>query len=493
MTSIEHGPGVVILYQLLVLLHVLGAIGIFVALGIENASRGRVCRATARRSRLGPIAMVGATAAGMSLMVQGWGRQPWIVGAVAGLGGMIAAAFFTSDGGLRRRSAAALRASVRLRIALAIGIVALMTVKPAAAGAWLILIGSALAGVVAIPFANSQSPLVVSALAVLLLTDVHHVYGARVYQTPWRYHVLLLSVPAMFAILWAHGRLRQHPNHAAARWTLVLVTLVVPVLGIGAFEGFYNHVLKDVLYFWGAPAALLTRLFPPPTYEMPNDAFFEITGVAQALVGATTAWHLFRFTRRRHASRLTPGTLLGPRQVTAISGEALAVPDAEWLVHLQFRRFAGCPVCNLHLRSFARRHDQIKAAGIREVVVFHSSADELRVQAGHLPFSIVADPERRLYADFAVESGPRALLDPRAWGAILRGVARSALAVARRREPLPPLRPSGGSLGLPADFLIDHDGRVLASKYGAHADDQWSVDELLVIASTARDSLHATS
>jgi AraC-like DNA-binding protein len=37
-------------------------------------------------------------------------------------------------------------------------------------------------------------------------------------------------------------------------------------------------------------------------------------------------------------------------------------------------------------------------------------------------------------------------------------------------------------LGLPADFLIGTDGRVLALKYGTDAYDQWSVDELLAIA-----------
>jgi hypothetical protein len=32
---------------------------------------------------------------------------------------------------------------------------------------------------------------------------------------------------------------------------------------------------------------------------------------------------------------------------------------------------------------------------------------------------------------------------------------------------------------LPADFLIAGDGRIIACKYGEHADDQWSVNELL--------------
>ncbi|MBW8707046.1 hypothetical protein MBT84_46190 [Streptomyces sp. MBT84] len=40
------------------------------------------------------------------------------------------------------------------------------------------------------------------------------------------------------------------------------------------------------------------------------------------------------------------------------------------------RCFAGCPVCDLHLHSVARRHPEIAAAGIREVVVFYSPADE---------------------------------------------------------------------------------------------------------------------
>jgi hypothetical protein len=41
------------------------------------------------------------------------------------------------------------------------------------------------------------------------------------------------------------------------------------------------------------------------------------------------------------------------------------------------------------------------------------------------------------------------------------------------------LHPTGGRLGLPADFLIDSDGRVLACERGTHANDQWSVDEVL--------------
>ncbi|WP_406233431.1 peroxiredoxin-like family protein [Nocardia sp. NBC_01009] len=170
------------------------------------------------------------------------------------------------------------------------------------------------------------------------------------------------------------------------------------------------------------------------------------------------------------------------RTLDAVTGVTVPVPDPDHLIHLQFRRFAGCPVCNLHLRSIATRHHEILAAGIREVVVFHSSAAELRKYEGDLPFDLIADPTRILYREFGIESAPRALLDPRAWPGIARAVASTLPTILRKDKPAPPNKPDGGRLGLPGDFLIAPDGRVLASKLGSHADDQWSVDELLRLA-----------
>jgi hypothetical protein len=74
------------------------------------------------------------------------------------------------------------------------------------------------------------------------------------------------------------------------------------------------------------------------------------------------------------------------------------------------------------------------------------------------------------------------LLDPRAWPTILCAVVRALHDVVRGYRPAPSLDPEGGRLGLPADFLVGRDGRIVACKYGAHADDQWSVDEILALA-----------
>jgi len=186
------------------------------------------------------------------------------------------------------------------------------------------------------------------------------------------------------------------------------------------------------------------------------------------------------------SARLAPGATLDPLDLTAVTGSPIAVPDPDRLVHLQFRRFAGCPVCNLHLRSVAVRHDEIAAAGIREVAVFHSPAEELRQYAAGLPFALIGDPDKRLYTRFGVESARRALLDPRVVPTIVRAVARSAVRIALRRDQPPARKPHGGRIGLPADFLVDSTGRLAAAKYGEHAYDQWSVDELLALARQAR-------
>jgi hypothetical protein len=115
-----------------------------------------------------------------------------------------------------------------------------------------------------------------------------------------------------------------------------------------------------------------------------------------------------------------------------------------------------------------RRHNEIADAGGREVVVFHSTDEELRRYAGDLPFAVVADPTNALYDEFGVGTSPRSVLHPRALASAIRGGRGNVN-----------LHPTGGHLGLPADFLVGTDGRIVACKRGRHADDQWTADEVL--------------
>lgn len=171
--------------------------------------------------------------------------------------------------------------------------------------------------------------------------------------------------------------------------------------------------------------------------------------------------------------RLEVGATIAPFTVDTLAHGALRVPSSTSLVHLQFRRFAGCPVCNLHLRSFARSVDALAAAGVTPIAFMHSTAASMREYQADLPFAVVPDPERRWYTRFAVERSMLALMHPSAVAAATRGMFSA---------PSNPLVGEGGMNGLPADFLIDRRGALVAVKYGEHAADHWEVAEVIALA-----------
>ena len=191
------------------------------------------------------------------------------------------------------------------------------------------------------------------------------------------------------------------------------------------------------------------------------------------------------------ATKVAVGQQFPYLRLTTVNGESVTVPDpAAPLTHLQFRRFAGCPICNLHLQSISTRLGQINGAGIHEVVVFHSTPAELRKYQEGMPFPVIGDPDKELYRRFGVEASPRAILRPGAWRALPDGYRRAIkTAVAKRRAPLP-AAPTNGTLGLPAEFLISADREVKAAKYCRHAYDQWTVDELLTMAGRLSGTEH---
>jgi peroxiredoxin len=166
------------------------------------------------------------------------------------------------------------------------------------------------------------------------------------------------------------------------------------------------------------------------------------------------------------------GDMLPPTTMKAVSGEVINLPDAKRLVHLQFRRFVDCPICNTHIAESRRRAREIEAAGIKEVIVFHSSPKSIRSYQKDVPFLMVGDPDKAFYRSFGVETS-LGFISLKALGAGLRGMAHGHFALRVV---------GGGPLGLPADFLIAPSGRIKAVKYGTDAYDQWSVDELLTLA-----------
>ena len=357
------------LRSLFLFIHVVSAMGVFGTLAIEGAWLLRLRRAAGatdirealngvRLLRvLAPLSLAPTVVSGMYLVRTVWGWQAaWINVAfaslaLAALAGVTTTALRVAH--LRKADEDPVResrgnrgdygrdpilwASFVMRMAIFTGIVFLMTVKPqleeSLIGIGAATVGGILASLAALRAAsvgrvnsgkrhsagggwppeefssqNLLSRVTWYGLAVLLLTTVHHVYGAYIYHTPWRLHVAFGSGFAAAVIIGSLLVLRRHTDdvaHRIAFWAFVGVSLVIPIAAIGLFEGGYNHVLKDALYFAGASTSLMIRMFPPPTYELPNNAFFEITGMLQVVPASVTGWFLYRLLRLRSGTSIS--------------------------------------------------------------------------------------------------------------------------------------------------------------------------------------------
>lgn len=155
------------------------------------------------------------------------------------------------------------------------------------------------------------------AYGILLLTSAHHAYGAYIYASPWRLHVVALAAAAAILIGASAGLYRRYGGavRTIALWLFAAAAFVFPFAMIGFFEGGYNHALKNALYFGGASPELLQRLFPAPTYELPDSVIFELTGIAQLLLAVPGAIHLYTLVSESPGDpAASEAPAVGPRQ-----------------------------------------------------------------------------------------------------------------------------------------------------------------------------------
>jgi len=174
---------------------------------------------------------------------------------------------------------------------------------------------------------------------------------------------------------------------------------------------------------------------------------------------------------------INSGETIEHQTLKSTQGTAVEIPDPKRITHLQFRRFVGCPVCNLHMHEFFERNKDLVDHGIQEVVVFQSSDQAVSDRLMDAPFPLIADSEKILYKAFGVESSVSAMLNPKMLPATFKGMWHYGVKMPETVD---------AAFNLPAEFLIDSSGNVLASKYGSNYDDQWDVDELIKLADTAQ-------
>ena len=143
---------------------------------------------------------------------------------------------------------------------------------------------------------------------------------------------------------------------------------------------------------------------------------------------------------------------------------------------LIFLRYWGCPLCQYDIHLLAQAHPEITAHGGQLLVVLQSDPKGLAEQLGKedaLPFSIICDPDQKLYQRFAI--APAASM---AKMADLKMVGRIVKAT---RMGIKHGDYEGNEQQLPAAFVIDGERKIRYAHYAASVSDMPDAAELAAL------------
>ncbi len=161
--------------------------------------------------------------------------------------------------------------------------------------------------------------------------------------------------------------------------------------------------------------------------------------------------------------------LLAPSSAPALDlfdiyGQPIAIGGTGRRTLLSFFRDAACPFCNFRIYELTHHHASLVALGLDIVAVFGSTQNEvLHFVARHpRPFRVAADPVGASHARYGIE---RSL-----WRKIRAIVTRVPTLIRGLR--IVGLAGLNTNNLMPADFLIDEDGRIVEAWYGKDAGDR---------------------
>ncbi|MEN7551786.1 hypothetical protein AAG747_27975 [Rapidithrix thailandica] len=117
---------------------------------------------------------------------------------------------------------------------------------------------------------------------------------------------LFFALPIIVILGITYQIFQKQPSTVSGKVAIgifLTVTLLASIGMIGLYEGGYNHLLKNILYYGGMSQNALKQFFPPPTYEMPNDFWFEFSGILQFFTGIYAIFSLKTFRRLRRRQK----------------------------------------------------------------------------------------------------------------------------------------------------------------------------------------------
>ncbi len=159
-------------------------------------------------------------------------------------------------------------------------------------------------------------------------------------------------------------------------------------------------------------------------------------------------------------------------QLKDINGNEFSIEQLKGRkVYLTFLRTASCPFCNLRVHQLIQKQEEWNKKGIVTVAVFASTADEILQYAGKQQpqFTIIADPEERLYHQFGIKHS---------FMAMIKSMARLGAIVETMKKGFFNVNSFTDKRILTGDFLINENQKIVLSYYGKDFGDHIAFEEI---------------
>lgn len=143
-------------------------------------------------------------------------------------------------------------------------------------------------------------------------------------------------------------------------------------------------------------------------------------------------------------------------------------------VLLGFFRNVNCPFCNLRVHELLKLKEKLDEKNFKMIFLFESKPNVLKMSIFHQeisPIPLIGDPEKIIYNQFGVEKSLLKMVSTFFQPGIFADVKAS------KALNLPEDKDASVTL-MPADFLVDENGKIVKAYYGSNLRDHISMQEI---------------
>ena len=158
---------------------------------------------------------------------------------------------------------------------------------------------------------------------------------------------------------------------------------------------------------------------------------------------------------------------------TSINNQPISLSAFEGKkVLIKFHRFSGCPVAQWQIHELIKKQNELNAAGIETIVFMHSSLKKILSNFKEVPgLHIISDRKKIFYQLFHSQFSWKTLFSLASWHITFASIFHGYFPQFNKFE--------GGIIGIPSDFFLDEQRRIVDLNYGKHLGDSWTVSEVL--------------